>query len=209
LKEALVVMSTDYLKVRLERYGQLCLLAVSGEMDTISSAMFTDFTEGVSAAMGPRPERLVMDLSGLRFIDCRGARALAAAARPAPDGPTVVLRSVRPAVRRVFELMDLEVELLAPNRDVPSLDLGRPGGTAAMADSETGKLVRQLQAARSHAENAIADSRKQARNLAATEDRIAATLIHLAALRPKAADRLTKLSQTAILQADQMRAQAG
>jgi anti-sigma B factor antagonist len=206
--EALVVMSSDYLKVRLERYEQVCVLAASGEMDIGSSATFTEFVEGVAAAMKPRPSRVILDLSGLRFIDCSGARALGAVARSAPGRPPVIVRSVRPPVRRVLDLMGLDLDLLGPSLDLMGLDLNPRAEVAAVAGSQTGILVRQLQLARSHAEKAIADSRQAAQSLAATEDRIAATLTQLAVRRPKESGRLTALSQTAREQAIRMRDQA-
>jgi anti-sigma B factor antagonist len=201
-------MSGDYLKVRLERYDPVWVLAACGEMDICSSGTFTEFVEGVAAAMTPQPSRIIVDLSGLRFIDCSGARALGAVARPEPGRPPVVVRSVRPPVRRVLELMGLELDLLGPNLDLMSVDLNPRAAAAAAADSQTGKLVRQLRMARFYAEQAIADSRQAANSLAATEDRIAVTLTQLAVWRPEAADRLTAMSQTARRQAVHMRDQA-
>ena len=69
-------------------------------------------------------------------------------------------------------------------------------------------LVRRLQQARSHAERAIADSRQAASSLAATEERIAATLTELAVQQPEASGRLLALSQTARRQAAHIRDQA-
>jgi anti-sigma B factor antagonist len=201
-------MSGDYLKVRLERYEQVCVLTASGEMDIGSSKTFTEFVEGVAGAMRPRPSRVILDLSGLKFIDCSGARALAAVARWEPGRSAVVVRSVRPPVRRVLDLMGLDLDLLGPNLDLLSLDLDPRAGAEAVADSQTGMLVRRLQLARSHAEKAIADSRQAAQSLAATEDQIAVTLTQLAAQRPQASGRLTALSQNARTQAGYMRGQA-
>lgn len=193
---------TDYLKIRFDRYDQVCVLAVDGEMDMDSSGTFTEFTQGVTEAMGPLPRRIVMDLSGLRFIDCCGARALAAMTGPAPGRPEVVVRSVRPAVQRVLDLLDLGLPGTGP--DLPGPGPDRRG----LADSATGKLVRKSRVARSHAERVMADSWQVARNLAATEEEIAATLSELAARRPNASHRLTTMSQDARSQANRIRAQA-
>jgi hypothetical protein len=67
--------------------------------------------------------------------------------------------------------------------------------------------VRQLQAARSHAEQTIADSRQLAGNLAATEHKMAVTLLQIAARR-KASNQLRTLSQSTRMQAvdDRVRA---
>jgi anti-anti-sigma factor len=125
------------------------VLAVRGELDLGSSVMFTEFTEGVVAVMTPQPRRVVVDLSGLRFIDCSGARALAAVTSSPLGQCPVVMRSVRPAVHRVLELMGLDLGLAEPGLDLMNLDPQPLGGDDAVADSPTGELVRQLQLARS------------------------------------------------------------
>lgn len=197
-------MSTEYLNVRVERWGQLCVLAVSGEMDACSSATFAD---GMAAAAESAARRVIVDLSGLRFIDCGAARILAAVVRPEPGRPPVVVRSVRPAVRRVLNLIAVDPDLLGPSPDLTGQ--GRPGGAAVAAGSTTGRLVRRVQAARSHAVQAIAGSLNAANELAATEDEIAFTFIELAARRPKAAERLLTLGHAARVQAGRLRDQAG
>jgi anti-sigma B factor antagonist len=201
---------TEYLTIKVDRYGQVCVLAVRGELDLGSSVMFIEFTEGVAAAMTPQPQRVVVDLSGLRFIDCSGARALAAVASSPLGRCPVVLRSVRPAVHRVLDLMGLD--LVGPSLDLMSPDPQPLGVSDTAADSPTGELVRQLRLARSHSEQAIADCRRVAGDIAATEDRMALTLTQLAACRPNAYDRLTTLSRAARRQAvrlrDQSRAEA-
>jgi anti-anti-sigma regulatory factor len=55
-------------------------------------------------------EQLVLDLSGLLFLDCRGSRALAAVTRAVPEECPVVVRSARPAVRRLLGLLGLDLE---------------------------------------------------------------------------------------------------
>lgn len=52
----------------------------------------------------------MLDLSGLAFLDCRGARALAEAARAVPVDSPVIVRSVCPRVRRVLDLLGLDLE---------------------------------------------------------------------------------------------------
>ena len=70
-------------------------------------------------AVDGQAEQFVLDLSELRYIDCCGARTLAAVTRAVPDECPVIVRSVRPAVGRLLELM--------------GLDLGRPPGQSGAA----------------------------------------------------------------------------
>ncbi|MBV9206103.1 MAG: STAS domain-containing protein [Actinobacteria bacterium] len=200
-------VKTEYLSVQVDRYGLMCVLTVHGELDCGSVKTFTEFTDGV-AAMTPQPRRIVLDLSGLRFADCAGARALAAVARAQPGRCPVVVRSVRPAVRRVLDLMAVDVDLLGPQLELMSLDVPWRGGARAVAGSPTGELVWRLRAARSHSEQAIADCRRVAESLAETEDKMAATLLQLAARRPRRSRQLATLSQAAREQAVRMRDQA-
>jgi hypothetical protein len=95
------------------------------------------------------------------------------------------------AARWALDLMDLELEMHQRG-----------------ADNPIGKLVRQLQATRSQARKARADSLRAAENLAATEDKIAITLVQLAAQRPEVAGQLMTLAQTARMHAVQLREHA-
>jgi anti-anti-sigma factor len=203
------MMTADYLQVKANQYGPVCVLAVGGELDVGSAARFAELIQSAPGTMTPRPKRVVIDLSGLRFIDCAGARALATVARSALASCPVVVRSTRPAVRRVLDLMGLDLELMGPNLDLIGLDVEHVRGrTETVADSPTGALVRRSQQARFWSAQIIADSRHAAQAVAATEDRMAASLIKLAGRRPKAAERLTALSEEAHMQAVRLRDQA-
>jgi anti-anti-sigma factor len=202
-------MNDQYLNVKAEQRGPVCVLAVTGDLDVGSTARFAELTTGAITAMRPRPQRVVLDLSGLRFTDCGGARTLAAFARSAPGKCPVVVRSTRPAVRRVLDLLGLDLELMGPTLDLISLDVEHVRGSAeAVAESPTGVLVRQSVRARSWSQQTVADSRRMAEVIAETEDRMSASLIGLASRRPKAADRLTALSEAAHMQAMRLRDQA-
>jgi anti-anti-sigma factor len=195
-------MNTEQLQFRVQHHGVVCVLAVSGELDVGTTAHFVKLAENAIMAARHSPKRVVMDLSGLRFIDCGGARALAALIRSAPPRCPVVVRSARPAVRRVLDLMCMDLDLIG-------LDVEHVRGSAkAVAASQTGLLVRQTQQARSWSEQTIADSRRTAQLIATTEDRMAATLIRLADRRPDAAGRLAAMSEAAQMQALRMRYQA-
>jgi anti-anti-sigma factor len=77
------------------------IITVSGELD-ISNAGKLEAT--VASAAAERPERLIFDLSGLRFMDSAGIAVLLGAAAKVS---TVHLRDPSPAVRRVVELTGL------------------------------------------------------------------------------------------------------
>jgi anti-sigma B factor antagonist len=77
------------------------VVTVSGELD-ISNAGKLEQT--VASVAAERPERLIFDLSGLRFMDSAGIAVLLGAAAKVS---TVQLRDPSPAVRRVVELTGL------------------------------------------------------------------------------------------------------
>ena len=112
---------------------------VTGELDLFTVA---DLAESAAAALKTPAERYVLDLSRLSFIDCCGVRVLAAITRTIPAGCPVIVRSVSPAVRRVLDLMGLNLE----SRTMV------PGNGAA-------RLVLESQRIRSLAQQAMADSR--------------------------------------------------
>jgi anti-anti-sigma factor len=185
-------VSAEHLRVRVERRGRICVVAVSGPLDMSTS---DGLTECIRAERAARPARLVIDMSGVSFVDFSGARALAAATSPVPGQCPVVVRSLRPAVRRGLEQAGLDLGWL--DRGTGPADARTRGGDGAPADSATGTLIRQWQHLHSSVERAIADSHRTALSLASTEDHIAATLLRLAARRPAASARLETLSQTA------------
>jgi anti-anti-sigma factor len=82
--------------------GGAPVIAVSGELD-MSNAGTLEAT--VEALLAEQPERLIFDLSRLRFMDSAGiAVLLSAAGRVA----SVEVRDPSPPVRRVVELTGLE-----------------------------------------------------------------------------------------------------
>jgi anti-anti-sigma factor len=187
-----VEVNGGQLVIRAERRGRICVVALSGPLDTAGSARLT---ECVSAERSAGPARLVVDMSGVSSVDFSGARALAAAVSPVPEQCPVVVRSLRPAARRQLELAGLYLGGL--DREAGSAGSQPPGRDGALAGSVTGILVRERQYLLDSAERSIADSHRTAQSLALTEDHIAATLLGLAARRPAAAARLEGLSQAA------------
>jgi anti-anti-sigma factor len=78
------------------------VIAVSGELDMSNSARLE---AAVESAVAGGPERLVFDLSGLRFMDSAGIAVLLGAAGRVG---TIEVRDPSPPVRRVVELTGLE-----------------------------------------------------------------------------------------------------
>ena len=77
-------MTTPPLTVTITREGRVCVLSVSGELDIAAAPALT---RQAAAALQDPAERLIVGLSGLAFLDCCGARALAAVTRAAPPLP--------------------------------------------------------------------------------------------------------------------------
>ena len=78
------------------------IVTVSGDLD-ISNADALD--AAVTSITATSPERLIFDLSGLRFIDSAGITVLLGATAKVND---VRIRKPSPAVRRVVELTGLD-----------------------------------------------------------------------------------------------------
>jgi anti-anti-sigma factor len=115
------------LTIRSEREDDMHTVALAGELD-------------LSTADGARREleraeagdalSIVLDLSGLTFVDSTGVQlVLAAAARSRADGDRLVVLPGTPAVQRVFELCG--VERLLPFARVGQRDTGRSASREA------------------------------------------------------------------------------
>ena len=167
--------------------GLVCVLTVSGELDLLATGKYADVA---AAALRTGPERFVLDLSALEFVDCRGARALAATVQAVPDGCPVIARSVSPAAHRVLELLGLSLE--------------HPGVTPGSPVPPPGPELQQLCAS---ADQTREESHRLAHTVAATQDRVADTLIRLAGRSPQRADQLAALSQLARTRAAHFRRQ--
>ena len=95
------------LTVRITRKGQICTLAVSGELDIATTHVLA---RRAAEALRLPTERLIIDLSGLQFIDVCGARGLADVTRAAPPGYPVLVRGAAGPVRRILDLLALPLE---------------------------------------------------------------------------------------------------
>ena len=104
------------LTVKTVRDGSVCTLILIGDLDLSETS---EFLVHAALAVDDRTERLVLDLAGVTFLDCAGVRALAVAASFAPGGGPVIIRSLSPRARRIFELLDLDIETLQPASPEP------------------------------------------------------------------------------------------
>ena len=98
-------MDVRALTIKAVRDGPVCTLILSGDLDFPATG---GFLEQAALAVDDRTERLVFDLAGVTFLDCAGIRALSIAARLAPGGCPVIIRSLSPMARRIAELLDLD-----------------------------------------------------------------------------------------------------
>ena len=153
-----------YLRVQAESRNGQCVLRIAGDLDMITAGEFADRADQeVAATPGP----VVVDLSGLTFIDARGARALATMIDALPAGRQAVVRSCPPHVRLVLDMLGLPPNYLsadylsARNRMAPQ--------------SATRDLVDRVQDARHYAGAAKLGASWVLSRLADTRIRLAST----------------------------------
>jgi anti-anti-sigma factor len=89
--------------------GDVAHVVLRGEFDL---AAVPEFETRLAALEADSPSTLVIDLSDLGFMDSSGLRALVAAdARARESGRRLAIVSGPPAVRRVFEITQLDRRL--------------------------------------------------------------------------------------------------
>ncbi len=91
---------------------------VTVNTDRIDAAMAIQFKEDMREQTDSGPERVILDLSGVDFIDSSGLGAIVAAMKQLGDGRQLDLAGLTPTVDKVFRLtrMDTVFQLF------PSLD---------------------------------------------------------------------------------------
>lgn len=104
-------MDEHSLTITTVRDGSVSTLILNGDLDLSGTS---GFLVQAAQAIDNRTERLVLDLAGVTFLDCAGVRALAVAASFPPSGCPLIIRSLSPRARRIFELLDLDVHTLRP-----------------------------------------------------------------------------------------------
>lgn len=110
-------LHAQHMVVRVRFSGTAATVVVSGELDVCTEHALTLALTGV---LEQRPERLVLDLTDVTFIDCAAVRVLAAACHAMPGSGRAVLRRPSRTVRRVLELTGMtacfQIECSAPGR---------------------------------------------------------------------------------------------
>ncbi len=95
---------TPQLTVRARAHQGTATVVISGELDIFTAPALEGLLRGVLAR---RPRRLVLDLAGVRFMDCCSARVLAAASRALPGTGRAVIRRVSWPAARLLRLAGL------------------------------------------------------------------------------------------------------
>ena len=95
-------MTPPGLQIHEERKDDVLVLAPSGRIDAVTS---DDLERRLLALVAARGARLVIDLAEVEYISSAGLRVLLRLAKKAKEqSGRVVLSSLGPAVRQVFEL---------------------------------------------------------------------------------------------------------
>jgi anti-anti-sigma factor len=98
-------MDADDLTITTVRDGAVCTLILCGDLDLGATG---EFLQHAARVLDDRIERFVLDLAGVRFLDCAEVRALAIATCFAPDGCLVIIRSLSPPARRIIDLLGID-----------------------------------------------------------------------------------------------------
>jgi anti-sigma B factor antagonist len=93
-------------------------VVLRGDLDPVTMPLLARLLAQVLAG---RPQRLVLDMAGVAFLDCASARLIAGTGRHLPDGVRPAVRCPSPVTRRVLELTGL----------ADHLDIGGNGLSAA------------------------------------------------------------------------------
>ena len=103
------------------------VVAVGGEIDIASSPELSRRLDAVDAA---GPFHVVVDLSGLTFVDSSGIRSLVVSAREMEGrGGAMVLAAPQSHVQRVFSTVHLsDVIAIEPTLDAALATIGTPAG---------------------------------------------------------------------------------
>lgn len=95
-----------HLSVSVRERGQSVVVEVCGELDLASSSKLE---HALRETWRVKPRLLVLELAKLRFIDMAGLRVLLGAQQDAADrSAQLVLANVRPAIRRVMALAQVD-----------------------------------------------------------------------------------------------------
>ncbi|WP_243769841.1 STAS domain-containing protein [Amycolatopsis acidicola] len=100
--------SGQIVQVTVEKHGEAAVLAVSGDIDMVTAP---EFEKALMAALRDRPERLVVDLSGVDFLGSAGLTALVAAHQEAGERTSLRVVAESNATARPLQLTGLDQEI--------------------------------------------------------------------------------------------------
>ncbi len=83
----------------------MAIATVRGEIDIIT---VSTLSEHLGQLAGKNPQRLVIDLAGVSFIDSSGLGGFVRIRRTLPPGCLVVIRSPQRRVRQLFKITGLD-----------------------------------------------------------------------------------------------------
>jgi anti-sigma B factor antagonist len=169
-------LNTDDLQVDAVRRNGACVLRISGELDSMTAEVLAD---RVDAAVQVLPGPVVVDLSGLTFIDARGARSLNAVLQTLPGGRSATVRSCSRRVRRILDLLRLPL-------DGPAADGSAGPGYGAPV------LLTELHRARLHAAQARLNASRAIADLTDTCIRVASTIERAGLVREQGREALAR-----------------
>lgn len=99
-----VARNLSPLQIEVTRDGVIATVTIDGELDLTTAA---SLATSLLTVANEHPERIVLDLSGLVFVDVAGARALDEAYRLLQIECPVIVRNPRPTARKVFRITGL------------------------------------------------------------------------------------------------------
>jgi anti-anti-sigma regulatory factor len=171
-----------------------CVITVSGELTLATMGEFTArAAEAIAASSGPTP----FEVSGLDFVDCSGARALARAVLAVPPR-AAGLYGCPPAVRRVLDALGLELPYRPGRADaVPGRPRPRPRPRpAALSRGEA--MMAMTHAARANTRQTALYTSDVLSRLAATYSDLALSSRYRAEGKSEERGRLLALSGRAL-----------
>ena len=169
-------MTADSVQVRAVRRNGVCVLQIAGELEAMGADAFA---ERADAAARSLPGPVLVDLSGLTFIDARGARVLDAVMRTLPGGRGASGPTRPRARRRILDLLGLPLD-------------GRAAGNPEARRPWAPVLVDEVRRARLHAVEAKLDASGTLAELADTRIRLAGTIERAGLIREQGRQTLAR-----------------
>jgi len=85
--------------------ADVAVATVRGEIDVSTVGIFS---EQLGHLAGKNPQRLVIDLAGVSFIDSSGLGGFARIRRTLPPGCPVIIRSPQRRIRQLFKITGMD-----------------------------------------------------------------------------------------------------